>query len=72
MTAVDVEGETPIHKAAEGGHVEVLQTLLKHRADVHAEGIHGQTPVSIAFQYGMNDVIDFLLQSRGLETRMSI
>ena len=37
------EGETPLGKAAESGHAELTETLLKHNAHVNAVDKSGKT-----------------------------
>lgn len=35
---------TPLHRAAYGGHVDIVKLLLRHGADPRAEDADGQTP----------------------------
>jgi ankyrin repeat protein len=41
--AVDNEGRTPLHAAAEGGKVKVVRVLLEHGANVDAVDNEGRT-----------------------------
>lgn len=45
VTAKDTEGNTPLHYAARGGHVEVAAALLEYGADVDALNKKNETPM---------------------------
>jgi len=56
-------GMTPLHAAAKGGHLKVMDTLLEHGADIDAKtkGACGWTPLHIAAKESRKVVIKFLL-----------
>lgn len=43
---------TPLHQAASEGHVQCLEYLLSHDADVYAEDSRKQTPIDLAKLWG--------------------
>ena len=43
---------TPVHQAASEGHVQCLELLLAHNADVYAEDGRKQLPVDLAKLWG--------------------
>jgi ankyrin repeat protein len=54
-------GLTPLHEAARGGHVDILQLLLNHGASVNAVTNHGYTPFHHAARVGHVDILQLLL-----------
>jgi ankyrin repeat protein len=48
IEAVDAEGRTPLHRAAEAGHGEVVYLLLKNGANQHAKDNAGSIPKDLA------------------------
>ena len=56
-------GKTPLHFAAERGHVEVVGYLLEKGADVDAKNLAGETPLHYAAGYSHIEVIKLLLKS---------
>ena len=45
-------GWTPLHKAAVNGELEVVQLLLRHRADKELKTIIGEKPVDVVCEFG--------------------
>src|SRR5208282_2538923 len=41
--------KTPLHCAAQNGHLDVVKLLLDHKADVNAESTIDGTPLNIVF-----------------------
>src|SRR6266851_8618446 len=46
----DSDGLTPLHHAAFGGNVNVVELLLRMGADVNATSAHGSTPLHMAVE----------------------
>lgn len=42
---------TALHKAAKGGHAEVVRTLILYGANVNAQDSSGQSPLAYAFEH---------------------
>lgn len=60
---VNKPGWTPLHYAATGGHVEVIQLLLDHAAYIDAASPNGSTPLMMAAMYGTDDAVKLLLSA---------
>lgn len=48
-------------KASQNGNVEVVEELLKKRADINSFNINGETPLILATQNGKQKLLDMLL-----------
>jgi ankyrin repeat protein len=54
-------GWSPLHYAATGGHVEVIQLLLDESAYIDAESPNGTTPLMMAARYGSAKAVQLLI-----------
>jgi hypothetical protein len=60
MDALSVKGETPLHYAANHGHVEVVKTLAQLGANKEAKTANGFTPLQISVRLGYHQVTQVL------------
>ncbi len=51
-------GLSPLHLAAQGGHIEVMEALLQEGADVNAGDAKGYTPLHFAICFGPRQFLD--------------
>lgn len=58
----NVKGYTPLHLAAQGGHLEVVCALVERGANLEARNEHKDTPLILAARGGHMEVIRFLLE----------
>ena len=58
---VNKTGWTPLHYAATGGHVEIIQMLLKQHAYIDAASPNKSTPLMMAAGYGTSAAVQALL-----------
>lgn len=58
---VNKPGWTPLHYAATGGRMAVVQLLLDNFAYIDAESPNGSTPLMMAAMYGSTDMVTLLL-----------
>ena len=56
-----VFGYTPLHEAANSGHLKVIELLLHHGADVNCLTVSNSTPLHLAVSGGHNDCVLLLL-----------
>lgn len=66
---VNKTGWTPLHYAATGGHVEIIQLLLDNYAYIDAESPNGSTPLMMAAHYGTPAAVKVLLDA-GADPRL--
>ena len=60
---VNKPGWAPLHYAATGGHLDVMQLLLEKNAYIDAASPNGSTPLMMAAMYGTTDAVKLLLES---------
>ena len=60
---INKTGWTPLHYAATGGHVPVIEFLLEHSAYIDAESPNGTTPLMMAAMYGSPEAVKHLIQA---------
>ena len=51
-------GLSPLHLAAQGGHIDVMDALMAAGADVNARGGNGHTPLHFAICFGPKEFLD--------------
>ena len=54
---------TPLHKAARKGHIDLVDLLIRHGADVNIRNIANRTPLDLAVDYRKYAVADLLRRS---------
>eukprot|EP00930_Biecheleria_cincta_P034410 TRINITY_DN23788_c0_g2_i1.p1 TRINITY_DN23788_c0_g2~~TRINITY_DN23788_c0_g2_i1.p1 ORF type:complete len:3105 (-),score=585.98 TRINITY_DN23788_c0_g2_i1:231-9545(-) len=59
----DKEGYTPLHYAAEGGHLECLDALIACGADVNLAGPERKSPLALASERGRSDCVKRLISA---------
>lgn len=55
--------DTPLHKAAKGGHVDAARLLVDYSASIDAANARGYTPLMTAARWGREDMVAFLLST---------
>jgi hypothetical protein len=65
VTAVDGDGNTPLHDAAEGGYLDFCTLLIKAGADVDAQNHAGETPLHCAISSKHQEVAAMLVTVGG-------
>jgi ankyrin repeat protein len=60
---VNKTGWTPLHYAATGGHLEIMNLLLENHAYIDAESPNGTTPLMMAAHYGSPAAVKLLLEA---------
>ena len=66
---VNKTGWTPLHYAATGGHLAIIELLLEHHAYIDAESPNGTTPLMMAAHYGSPAAVKLLLEA-GADPRL--
>lgn len=63
VNAKDSKNRTPLHAAAFTDHVECLQLLLSHTAQVNCVDAAGKTPLMMAAENGQTNAVELLVSS---------
>ena len=61
---LDEDGNTPLYRAAQYGHLEIAEFLLEHNADVNAQNQSGASSLFPAVWYGHTKMVQLLLENR--------
>jgi ankyrin repeat protein len=61
IDARDLNGATALYRAAERGHISVVQRLIERGADVNLTGRSGVSPVAAAAYAGRDSIVRLLL-----------
>ena len=56
-------GITPLHRAAEGGHVSVCNLIIPHLKDKNPKDYDGRTPLYLAAQNGHLEVCRLIIDN---------
>ena len=57
VNQADIDGETPLLKAASSGHLDAVSFLVVHGADVNHADSYGETPLSVARNETIRDYL---------------
>lgn len=63
LEAKSASSRTPLFHAVKGGHLPVVQLLIKAGTDVHVKDANGSTLLHESAEGGSDDVMKFLLSS---------
>uniref|UniRef100_A0A8C5STF7 Uncharacterized protein n=1 Tax=Laticauda laticaudata TaxID=8630 RepID=A0A8C5STF7_LATLA len=63
VNSTDAKARTPLHAAAFTDHVECLQLLLSHNAQVNSVDSSGKTPLMMAAENGQTNTVEVLVSS---------
>ena len=64
MNAKDIDGETPLHRAAERKQTGIAELLIDKGSDVNAVGKYG-TPLDFAIRVKQTEIADLLRKHGG-------
>lgn len=63
---------TPLHHAAAGGRLEIVQILIQRHADITARDIYGKTPLHYAAENGRSITLRWLLEHGGAASVVNV
>ena len=64
-------GITPLHRAAENGHVSVCELIMSHLKDKNPRDYDGNTPLHSAAQKGHFELCCLILENIKIDTDLS-
>lgn len=67
---VNKAGWTPLHYAATGGHLKMIELLLEHYAFIDAQAPNGNTPLMMAAYFGTPEAVKLLIE-QGADVKMT-
>jgi len=68
INAKSKDGSTPLHLAAAGGHILLVEGLLKAGADANVEDNNGDTPASVALKHRQQQAAKIIQKKTQQET----
>lgn len=70
LHALTTTGQLAVHKAAHGGHADVLKALIAAGSHPYGKDGQGKTPLVIATEQGHSNCVDYLIAA-GIESHIS-
>jgi len=67
----NVDGETPLHRAASKGNEVMIRTLIKAGGDIDITNNDGETPLNRATRFGHSEAISVLLREYSIRRTLS-
>jgi glyoxylase-like metal-dependent hydrolase (beta-lactamase superfamily II) len=64
--------KTALHFAAQGGHKNIVEFLLKKGADINRNNIADETPIHYAAAMGHKDVVAFLIEKKAIYNSVTL
>ena len=61
-TFLDTQSQTVLHVASKSASLEIVDLLVKHKADINANDVDGFTPLHLAAMYGNIQVVKKLVE----------
>ena len=61
------DGDTPLHLAAQHGHLNVCELMIEKVVFKNPSNIQGETPLSFATQYGHEEICKLFTKRKKLE-----
>jgi ankyrin repeat protein len=62
--AANAAGATALHKAANDGHISIVQRLVRNGADINAQDSKGNTALHIAAGNRFKTMVQWLLENK--------
>ncbi len=62
VNAIDSDGLTPLHLAAEYGHRQIVELLLQEGADINAKSGFKRTPLHFAASSGHDEIVSLFIE----------
>lgn len=63
LNIVDLNNQTPLMKAIEGGHFGCVNQLLSYCPDLTARDKRGNAPIHLAVKFGRVDIVELLIRN---------
>ena len=60
-------GNTPLHFAAEEGHVEIFKLLINSIRDLNLKNQRGKTPLNLAAENNHNGIFNIILNVKNYD-----
>jgi len=61
LEAKNYNGETPLHLAAQWGHLNIVKALVRHKANIFAKDQQGSSAIHWAVRKGHQEVVEYLI-----------
>lgn len=75
VNAKDNDGFTALYRAVQGGELDIVKALIENGADINIKYSFikkGQTVLSLAEEYGHDDIIDYLIGKGGSKSKSDV
>jgi len=60
LNSYDYDGRTALHLAASEGHIDVVQYLIAHGANINLTDARGNKPLDDAIREKRHEIVEFL------------